>query len=129
MNVRAQVTDAWREIWVTANALEADLDVIVNTDLNTLADAKNPFDFRASASSFAVGFQFDAPLNRQLERNRYRASLILYQRARRAFMARNDLIEQQIRQDLRSLQTERLTFEITRQSLIREALRIRADGG
>src|SRR5262249_6357181 len=67
---------------------------------------------------YSVGFLFDSPLNREAERNNYRASQIAYQRARRAFMALDDSVEREIRLDLRQLQAERLNFEIQRQSLI-----------
>ena len=41
--------------------------------------------------------QFDGPLNRMAQRNAYRASLILYQRARRAYMQLSDNIELDVR--------------------------------
>ncbi len=118
MNRRGQVVDAWRQIAVTANALEADLNVVATANIGTEADASNPFDLRARASSYSVGVQFDGPLNRQQERNVYRASLINYQRSRRVFMAQEDAIVQSIRDDLRQLETQRLNFEIARQSLV-----------
>jgi len=118
MNVRGRVVDSWRQITVTADALEADLNVIANANIRTEADATEPFDLAAVASAYSVGLQFDGPLNRQLERNLYRASLINYERSRRDFMAQEDGIVQAIRQDLRQLETERLNFEIARQSLI-----------
>jgi outer membrane protein TolC len=118
MNQRAQVTDAWRQISVTANALEAGLDVIVNGNIATKPGGINPVDFRSGASSYTVGFRFDGPLNRLAQRNAYRASLIAYQQARRSFMLLEDQIERTIRLDLRNLRTARLNFEIARQSLI-----------
>src|SRR5262249_14324620 len=83
----------------------------------------NPVDFRASASSYAVGVQFDSPLNRVAERNLYRASLISYQRARRAFMMLDDRIERDIRNDLRQLKAARLNFEIAQKRWIPAARR------
>lgn len=118
MNQRGRVTDAWRQITVAANALEANLDASFNANIGTLPGGTNPVDFRATASSYRVGLQFDSPLNRLAERNTYRASLVNYQRSRRSFMALDDRIQRAIRVDLRNLETERLNFEIARQSLI-----------
>jgi outer membrane protein TolC len=126
MNLRGRVTDAWRQLFVAANALRSDLNVRVEADVRTAADASNPFDFAASNSRYRVGFEFDGPLNRVRERNIYRATLINYQRSRREFMASEDQVRQAIRRDLRQLQTERLNFEIARQSLIVAARQVEA---
>jgi outer membrane protein TolC len=118
MNQRAQVVDAWRQITVTADGLESDLDLVFNANIATVPGGNNPVKFSAAASSYRVGLQFDSPLNRKIERNVYRASLINYQQARRAFMALDDRIQQAIRRDVRQLETDGLNFEIARQSLI-----------
>ncbi len=124
MNQQAQVVDAWRQITVTADTLQAGLDVVFNANIATPPGGANPVDFRASASSYRVGLQFDSPLNRQVERNLYRASLVNYQQARRAYMALEDQIQQAVRRDVRQLETDRLNFEIARQSLINAARQV-----
>jgi outer membrane protein TolC len=121
MNQRAQVTDAWRQIAVTASALKAGLNVTATANVATKPGADAPFDFRACASTYTVGFQFDGPLNRLAERNLYRASQINYQQARRSFMALGDQIDASIRQDLRTLELERANFAIARLQLISAA--------
>jgi hypothetical protein len=63
----------------------------------------------------------DGPLNRLAERNAYRASLIAYQRAKRAYVALSDQVEFDIRNDLRQLSLQRMSFEIARQSLLSSA--------
>jgi outer membrane protein TolC len=126
MNERARVVDAWRQIGVAANALKGDVNVLFNADIGTRPGGSNPFDFRASASKYSVGVHLDAPLDRQVERNIYRASLVNYEQLRRGFMALEDNIAQTIRRDVRQLQTERLNFEISRQSLITAARAVEA---
>jgi outer membrane protein TolC len=126
MNSQARVVDAWRQIAVTANHLKAGFDVMFNANIATPGLNANPVDFRASVSTYQVGFHFDAPLNRMAERNAYRASLIAYEQARRNFMASEDSVEQQIRQDLRNLNTDRINFEIARQSLISSAQQVQS---
>lgn len=117
-NATAQVTDAWRKVTVAANALRSDLLVTVNADVGTDPFGKNPFAFSAADSRVAVGLAFDGPLNRQAERNVYRASLIAYQRARRNHMELSDTIELAIRQDLRQLALQKVSFEISRLRLV-----------
>jgi outer membrane protein TolC len=117
MNQQGAVVDAWRQITVTANALRSDLNLMFNATIATLPTTMNPFDFRSSQSFYTVGFHFAAPLDREAEQNAYRLSLINYQVARRAYMALFDNIEVEVRRDLRSLETDRLSFEIARQSL------------
>lgn len=124
MNQQAAVVDAWRKIRVAADALEADLDVFLDADVGTRPGTSNPVDFSASASSYRVGVRFDAPLNRLAERNIYRAELINYQRARRSWIALRDESVQSVRRDLRTLEAERLNFEISRQSLVAAARQV-----
>ena len=126
MNAEARVVDAWRQIAVTASQLKAGFDVMFNANIATPGLNANPVDFRASASTYSVGFHFEAPLNRLVERNAYRASLISYEQARRTFMAAEDGIEQQIRQNVRNLNTNRINFEIARQSLVSAAQQVQS---
>ncbi len=121
MNQRGRTVDAWRKVAVAANGLEADLNLIATANVANEPLSARPFDFSASASSYTLGLQFDSPLNRYAERNIYRASLINYERARRAQMALEDAIRQSVRRDLRQLTTERLGFSIARQQLIAAA--------
>jgi hypothetical protein len=121
MNQLGLVTDAWRKVTVAANALKSDLDVVATANLGTDPDHLDPFNFAAEASTYSLGVQFDGPLNRMVERNIYRASLITYQRARRAYMALSDTIELDVRRDLRQLEQLRIGFEISRQQLLAAA--------
>jgi outer membrane protein TolC len=118
LSAQAQVTDAWRKVAVAANALQSDLTVRAEGQLGTEPGSKNPVDFSAAGSRLAIGVQFDGPLNRQAERNVYRAAQIAYQRARRDYMATNDQVELDVRTILRELSRQRLNFEIARQQLL-----------
>jgi hypothetical protein len=118
MNQRAQVVDEWRKNLVAADGLEADLEIVGEAVVGTDPDSSNPARFTSDDSRFRAGIRVDGPLNRQLERNIYRTQLINYQRARRRLINRRDQIIQAVRRDLRSLQADRLNFEIARQSLI-----------
>jgi hypothetical protein len=118
MNERGRVVDAWRQVDVTANLLRAGLTVSVNANIATPPFGNNPVDFRASASDYNASVNFDGPLNRMVERNAYRLAQIGYQQTRRNFMALDDQITRQIRNDLRQLDLEKVNFDIARQALI-----------
>jgi outer membrane protein TolC len=124
MNAKARVTDAWRKVWVAANGLRAGLNVQGSVSLGADPASGNPVAFAAQNTRYTVGLNLDLPLNRFTERNAYRASLINYQRARRAYMALEDAIRQQVRLDLRQLRIERLSFEIARQNVISAARQV-----
>ncbi len=121
LNQLGTVTDSWRKVTVAANALRSDLNVVGNANVVTEPGRNNPVAFTSDASRYSIGLQFDGPLNRQAERNAYRASLITYQRAKRGYMALSDRIEFAIRQDLRGLTRQRAGFEISRQRVLSAA--------
>lgn len=124
MNTRAAVVDAWRQIEIAANALRGFLNLSGSANLATPFDNDTPFNFSALASRYRVGLEWDGPLNRQAERNNYRQALINYQRARRAYMEAEDEIVRTIRLEVRQLETDRLNFEMNRQTLIAAARQV-----
>jgi outer membrane protein TolC len=94
---------------------------VANANLATDRDHTRPFNFASEESSYTIGLRFDGPLNRLTERNIYRASLIAYQQAKRAYIESCDTIEFTIRSDLRGLKQLRVSFEISRQQLLAAA--------
>ncbi len=124
MNERARVVDIWRQVAIKANQLGAVFNLLANADIGTDPASNRVFDFSAIASRYRVGFQFEGPLNRQIERNNYRASLIQYHRARRAYMQRQDEVVRDLRITLRQLETDRQNFEITRRSFVAAARQV-----
>jgi outer membrane protein TolC len=127
MNEQAQVTDAWRKVLVAANQLRSDLNIVASANLATPNDARsNLFNFSGDLARYSVGVQFDGPLNRQAERNAYRAALIAYQQARRSYMQTSDRVEQAIRRDLRQLELQRVNFEVARLTVISAARQLEA---
>ncbi len=116
MNARAALVDVWRQIEVTANALKSNLDVVLDGDVSTTDN--NPFRFQGTTGRMRVGFRFDAPLTRLIERNQYREALIRYQRARRAYYAYEDRISQNLRSTLRAMRQAQLDFELRRAGVL-----------
>lgn len=115
MNGRASLVDRWRQIAVTADALQSNLTVSLSGDLRTAGDNPAAFDGRNSTGSASL--TFDAPLTRLLERNRYRESLITYQRGRREFIQSRDSLHLGLRALLRNLEQLRQNLEIQRRAV------------
>ncbi|MGQ9504140.1 MAG: TolC family protein [Thermogutta sp.] len=116
MNARAALVDQWRQIQIAANRLRSDLDVTFSGDVSTTTD--NPFSFDANTGQLRVGFRFDAPFTRLVERNQYRAALIAFQRARRDYLAFEDRIAQSLRDTLRNIRLGQNTFELRRSAVL-----------
>jgi hypothetical protein len=112
-NARAALVDSWRQIEVVANDLESYLDIVVsggvgNTDVNGSL---------SKSGTLNLGLQWDAPITRLLERNRYRRELIRYEQTKRQYYLFEDNIWQLLRSEVRQLQANRLRFELGRQAV------------
>jgi outer membrane protein TolC len=112
MNARAALVDSWRSIQVNADALQSVLNVTADGNLRTARN--NPVSFRAPTANLHMGFEFDAPFTRLLERNAYRESLINYQQSRRGFIQSCDALHLGLRQLLREIEQLRESLEIQR---------------
>ncbi len=112
MNARASLVDSWRSIQVNADALQSVLNVTADGNLRTARN--NPVSFRAPTANLRMGFEFDAPFTRLLERNAYRESLINYQQSRRGFIQSCDALHLGLRQLLREIEQLRESLEIQR---------------
>ncbi len=103
MNVRAQLTDAWRKIRVSANALMGTFNVDYHLGATTPLGGSNPFALGGSRTTHELIFTGQLPLVRILQRNNYRSTLIYYQQSRRSLMAFEDQLLFNVRLDLRQL--------------------------
>lgn len=112
MNARANLVDAWRQIEFNGNALEADLDLVISGEAGRVGPNGSGLDIENGELRF--GLQFDSPVTRLAERNRYRETLINYQRARRDYMLFEDRVAQSIRNTLRIVELSQLNFEVRR---------------
>ena len=102
---RDQVDDARRAVEVARNATQGDLDVNASIDLRT--DPRENFggvDLQASASRYALGLTYGAPLDRQRERIDYRRSVIRLEQARRSHDLARDQVAQEVRRSVRQIE-------------------------
>lgn len=103
MNARGQVVDAWRQVTVTANALQGVFDVEYDLNTNSPTGKADTFALGGSRTLHQVRLRIEPPFVRRAERNNYRAALVAYQRQRRNLMAFEDNVATDVRTDLRLL--------------------------
>jgi len=116
MNARTALVDSWRQIEFFADQLESQVDLVLTGEIGN-AGSDNPFRLSFEDGNLSGGFQFDAPIVRQAERNEYRAAQISYQQARRSYYQFADSINQSLRQTIRSINRDKILFELNRQNL------------
>ncbi|MEC9123344.1 MAG: hypothetical protein VX969_04300, partial [Verrucomicrobiota bacterium] len=112
MNARAALVDAWRQADLARDDLRTDLDLVLSGELGSTALGSG--NFRPAEGGASVGFELDTPLSKVLERNRYQASLILYQQARRQYLAFEDEVLSSLRNFSRVAKLNQLNFELSR---------------
>jgi|JI9StandDraft_1071089.scaffolds.fasta_scaffold00020_67 hypothetical protein len=112
MNARASLVNSWRAIELVADDLESYLDVVFSGDVQNRGD--NPLELKGTTGRLRVGLQWDAPITRLQERNRYRQALIEYQQARRSYYQYEDSIWTLMRSILRTIRANQVNFELQR---------------
>lgn len=112
MNARGQLVDEWRNVEISADSLESQLDLTFGGDLQN--DGNNPLKLRDSKGRLTVGIEFDAPITRLAERNNYRSALISYQQTKRTYYQYEDRVSGQLREILRNLDVAKVNFELSR---------------
>ena len=111
-NTREQAADAWRRVKLAADNLRAVVTVDAAQTINTDPTVNRVFDFSWDNSSTSLRLRVDTPLNRRRERNAYREALIQYNVAIRNWIALEDRIKRDIRDDLRQLELDRIQYQI-----------------
>lgn len=120
MNQQALLADSWRIIAVFANSLMGTFDVRYNATMlapPSMAIGQG-FNFDGNNTRHQIIFNTELPLVRRIERNNYRASLIVYQRQRRNLQAVQDTIMLQVRSRVRRLQQLEETYKIQQRALL-----------
>ncbi len=112
--VRDQRDDTIRNIFVAANNLKMDLDLVLTgaVDSKPGTDEFDTLDF--DRAQWTAGFDIDLPLSRKPERNAYVAALIFNQRAERDLQLAQDTIKLDIRNAWRQLDQARKNYETAR---------------
>jgi len=117
MNARAQMVDAWRQIRVRANSLLGVADVRYHLDSVTPDGLNRPFDFSSGRTRQQLIINTELPLVRLAERNQYRIAQIALQRQRRALMATEDFILNNVRTQVRQLRLLAENYKIQQRAV------------
>ncbi len=109
--VRDQRDDSIRGIYVAANNLKMDLDLVLTgaVDSKPGTDEFDTLDF--DRAQWTAGFDVDLPLSRKPERNAYVTALIVNQRAERDLQLAQDTIKLDVRNAWRQLDQARKNYK------------------
>jgi outer membrane protein TolC len=105
-----EVADAGRKVYVAEDALRSSLDFSSSISVPTEPDQPVKFDFENL--TWAAGFDLDLALDKLVERNAYRTSLINLDAAIRDREQAQDRVKTDVRQDMRQLRSAFETYEI-----------------
>jgi outer membrane protein TolC len=122
MNQRCALQDAKRHIDIAADRLKGGLNVTFDGKLGTVD--QNGVDFGSKTGQMMLGLAWDSPLTRHNEMLDYRRAEIAYQDARRDYYTFVDSVNAQLRQTLRGLQIHQIEFEIARNAILTDAVRV-----
>jgi hypothetical protein len=117
MNTRGQVVDAWRQLAVYANALLGTFTAQYQLGASSPVNGAQPLNIGGSGNTNQLVLNTQLPLTRIQERNNYRASLIAYQRQRRALQEAEDLTVQAVNTELSNLRLYAEQYKIQQRQL------------
>jgi outer membrane protein TolC len=105
------VQDAARKIRVAANALRPGVDLTLAVAVpDSGNNALGELDFEDAV--YGAGLDFDLALDRRIERNEYRRTLINYESARRAYLLAMDNVKLDVIDAWRRMTEARKSYEI-----------------
>ena len=116
LNAIDKLEDSTRKVAVVANKLKPDLNIFANAEISS----EKPTDytkFDPDKYSASVGLQLDLPIDRLVERNDYRTSLVNFETAIRDFTLALDNLKDSIDRGLRTLEQRRQNYEIQKVAL------------
>ena len=115
-NTRDAMDDAERKVEVAADALRAELNLTARADVPS-TNLKDSARLRFNRGTYGVGLDADLPLDRKLERNLYRKTLIALVDSKRTYGEHVDQVRLDIRQAHRDLMEAHTSYQIQQTSL------------
>ncbi len=115
MNDRDREQDAVRGIYVAADALGIQVDLLLGGSVST--PSEKPLDLASASANGSFGLDVDLPLNRIAERNAYRRAIIDARRSQRTRERTQDLVDLQVRDVYRNVEAARRSYEIQLQGV------------
>ncbi len=126
LNAVDQFEDSKRKIKVAANRLKAQLNIFGDASLQS----EGPTDytnFDPNKVRADVGISLDLPLDRLVERNNYRATLVSFESAVRSLTLTLDQLRDDIERGMRTLEQRRQNFQIQKNALELANRRVRGE--
>lgn len=115
-NTLDRVADAGRKVYVAEDALRSQLDF--SAVINVPTDPDQPLNFDFSRVDWAAGFDLDLALDRLIERNAHRSSLISLEVAIRNREADADGIKLDVREAMRDMTRTQQSYEINKKAVL-----------
>jgi len=122
-NVRDQVDDAERQVYLAENGLLPRVDLVASANAASEAPTEAA-KIRFDQGDYELGFDADLNVDKLDERNAYRQSLIALARRRRAYTQTRDQTEFEVRQAYRDLREAADVYAIQQMSLKLAAQRV-----
>ncbi|UCG31797.1 MAG: TolC family protein [Phycisphaerales bacterium] len=107
-----RVADAQRGVRVAANQLLPDLNLSGNVTFDTHPEKLGYYDFNEERATWRGNVTLGLPVDRKIERNEYRRSLIGLRRAERNYELQADTVRQEVRRAVRTFFEARRSLEI-----------------
>ncbi len=116
LNAIDRFEDSKRKVRVFANQLKADLKLTGNVALKS--DPPTDYtSFNPNQVAASVGLELDLPIDRLLERNAYRTTLVQFEAELRSFTLTLDSLKDSVQKGLRTLDQRRQNYEIQKNAL------------
>ncbi len=102
--------DQKRQVVIAADALKADINLVGSASLRSTGNSYEKFNFDRVSSQ--VGLELNLPINKKIERNGYRSSLIQFESSIRGLSRTYDSLQNLMEQRHRQLRQFQQNYEI-----------------
>jgi outer membrane protein TolC len=117
LNQRDAVADAVRQVAVAANGLGPDVSLVAAASVPSPGTVNRPTNLRFEQGTYSAGANVNLPLVRTAERNTYRQALISLDQSRRSLILLEDNIKLNVRNEWRTLQERKESYDIQREGV------------
>jgi outer membrane protein TolC len=123
LNEVERLMDSERRTRISAEDLKIGLDL--SAGLNNNSETGRPLAYRSDGSTWNIGLDLDLPVDQIPERNSYRRSLISLQTDQRDLIELQDSIRADLRDSIRLLELNELTYELQERNVALNVRRAR----
>ena len=114
---RDQLADAGRRVHIAQDQLRGDLNLTASASVESGPAANEPLDAQFHEGTYSAGLDYNLPVDRFSERNRYRQALISLEQQRRSLSLAQDTVVLEVRDAYRGVQQAMESYRIQQISL------------